>query len=128
MALEGASRNIKVNTVAPFAASRMTETVLPPVFLEKLKPESVAPFVLYLCHEDCKDSGNLFEVGCGWAAKLRWERAAGGFFDEDGFTPEGLKAGWGSIVKFDENSEYPDSAQHAFGNIMKNMEKNGVKL
>jgi len=30
--------NIKVNTIAPIAASRMTETVLPKAVLDSLKP------------------------------------------------------------------------------------------
>ena len=27
-----------------------------------MKAEYVAPFVTYLCHEDCKDTGSIFEV------------------------------------------------------------------
>ena len=39
---------------------------------EALKPVYVAPLVAYLCHEDCEDTGGVFEVclpihvmGCG---------------------------------------------------------------
>ena len=31
---------------------------------ERLKPEFVAPIVAYLCHEDCLDTGGVFEVCC----------------------------------------------------------------
>ncbi len=55
--LEGAKYDIKVNTVAPLAATRLTEDVLPPDFADKLKPEFVAPLVLYLCSEQCPVSG-----------------------------------------------------------------------
>ena len=47
--LEGEKYNIKVNTVAPVAATRLTEDILPPDLFERLKPEFVAPLVLYLC-------------------------------------------------------------------------------
>ena len=33
--------------------------------MEKIvKPEYVAPIVAYLCHEDCEESGGVFEVQC----------------------------------------------------------------
>src|SRR5690606_12065175 len=51
LAREGASKNIKVNTIAPLAGSRMTATVMPEEMLNALKPEYVAPVVAYLCHE-----------------------------------------------------------------------------
>ena len=74
LAKEGEKRNIKVNTIAPLAASRMLETVMPPDVLANLKPSLVVPLVGYLTHESCPESGSVFEVGGGFAAKLRWQR------------------------------------------------------
>lgn len=54
------------------AASRMTETVLPPSALKMLKPEYVVPLVAYLVHESCEENGSVFELGGGFIAKLRW--------------------------------------------------------
>ena len=65
---EGKKRNIQVNTVAPFAGSRMTETVMPPEMVQALRPEYIAPVVCYLCHEFCPDNGAVYEVGGGWVA------------------------------------------------------------
>lgn len=48
---EGVKKNILVNTIAPLAASRMLETVMPPDVLANVKPELVVPLVAYLCHE-----------------------------------------------------------------------------
>lgn len=31
--------------------------------VDALKPEYVAPLVLYLCHESCSETGGVFEVG-----------------------------------------------------------------
>lgn len=77
LAKEGEKRNIKVNCIAPLAGTRMTETVMPKEVTEALKPDYVAPFVAYLCHDSCSDSGALYEVGAGYIAKQRWQRSAG---------------------------------------------------
>jgi NAD(P)-dependent dehydrogenase (short-subunit alcohol dehydrogenase family) len=50
--LEGAKDNIKVNAICPVAATRMTESLMPPAVLEMLKPEFVSPAVAYLASED----------------------------------------------------------------------------
>ncbi|HSP56143.1 MAG TPA: SDR family oxidoreductase [Dehalococcoidia bacterium] len=64
--LEGAKYNIKANVIAPVAASRLTEDVMPPAVLEKLKPEYVSPMVAYLCSEECQVSGQIFTAGGGY--------------------------------------------------------------
>ena len=74
LAGEGQKRNILVNTIAPLAASRMLETVMPPDILANLKPSLVAPLVGVLCHESNKETGSVFEIGGGFCAKLRWQR------------------------------------------------------
>ena len=46
LALEGAKHDIRVNCLAPTAATRMTEGLLPPDVLELLRPEAVVPAML----------------------------------------------------------------------------------
>ena len=75
LAREGEKRNIRVNTIAPLAASRMLETVMPSDALANLKPALVVPLVAYLTHDSCEETGSVFEVGGGFVAKLRWQRA-----------------------------------------------------
>ncbi|MFH1137606.1 MAG: SDR family NAD(P)-dependent oxidoreductase [Pseudomonadota bacterium] len=63
---EGGKYNIKVNTIAPVAATRLTEDILPPDMMEKMKPEFVAPLVLYLCSEQCPVTGKIYNAGMGY--------------------------------------------------------------
>jgi NAD(P)-dependent dehydrogenase (short-subunit alcohol dehydrogenase family) len=49
--LEGARRNIHVNSISPVAATRMTAGLLPAEQLAELGPEKVAAGVIYLCSE-----------------------------------------------------------------------------
>ncbi len=81
LAQEGAKYNIKANAVAPIAATRMTEDIMPPEILKKLTPEYVAPVVAYLCTEEVPDSASVFIVGGG-----KVQRAA--LFQNDGVTFE----------------------------------------
>src|SRR5262249_14347196 len=95
LAIEGRKKNGLVNTIAPVAGSRMTETVLPKNIPDALRPEYVTPLVAWLCHETCEETGALFEVGGGLFAKLRWERAEGKLFKLGReIKPEQVKRAW----------------------------------
>jgi len=52
LAIEGARDGIRVNCLAPTAATRMTEGLLPPPVLARLKPEAVTPALLHLVSDD----------------------------------------------------------------------------
>lgn len=52
LALEGAKQNIRVNCLAPTAATAMTEGILSPDALLKLQPEKVSPAIIALVAED----------------------------------------------------------------------------
>ena len=121
LAKEGEKRNIKVNTIAPLAGTRMTETVMPKELVDALKPEFVAPLVAYLVHDSCQENGSLFEVGAGYTAKLRWERTQGVLLPPDGVTPEAIAQNINKIVDFTD-ATHPSTNQDIWTVIMKNVE------
>ncbi len=122
LAIEGRKKNVLVNTIAPIAGSRMTETVLPQNLIDALKPEFVSPLVARLCHESSEETGSLFEVGGGFIGKLRWERTEGKTFRLGrGFSVEDVDAAWGQITDF-KKSTHPDSVAGSMQPIMQNLE------
>lgn len=114
LAEEGRSKNIHVNTIAPIAASRLTETAFSEEFLDGLRPEAVSPLVGWLTHEDCAETKGLFEIGAGYISKLRWERSRGHYFGADRlFTPDDVAHAWDRITDFTD-AEHPTTINDSF--------------
>ena len=124
---EGEAKNIKVNTIAPIAGTRMTETVNPKEFLDALKPEFVAPLVAVLSHDECPDNGSLFEVGAGFICKDRWHRSEGILLSNEEINPETVISRWSEVVDFTRPGVYPTSNQDMFEVLVKNILENQEK-
>jgi len=101
LAIEGAKYNIKANAIAPIAATRMTEDILPPEVLAKLKPEYVAPVVAYLCTEEIAETGSVFIAGGGKVQRTALFENAGATFENPPSVDE-LAAQWSTIADLSE--------------------------
>ncbi len=116
--IEGEKYNIKVNAVAPIAATRLTADVLPPDVRERMNPEFISPLVLYLCSEGCPASGGIYNAGMGIynrAAMLTGPAAAVGN-GRDVPAVEDIAANWKRIDSMEGARTY-EHAGAFMGNI-----------
>ena len=113
LALEGASRNVYVNAVAPMAHTSMTEAIFSPDLAAALTPPGVSPFVLALAHPSCRENGAVIETGGGWASKLRWERSVGLRLPADQLDPRVVLSRWDELTDFGRGSDHPTTTADA---------------
>lgn len=68
--IEGAKNNVHTNAIAPVAATRMTEELIPEEAQQALGPELVTPAVVYLCTDEAPNGvimqaqGGRFSIAC----------------------------------------------------------------
>ena len=95
--LEGQKNNIHVNAISPVAGTRMTESLMPPAILEKLKPEYVTPGVVFLCSEEAP-TGAILTAGAGAFALARVYETEGVYLGEGGLSVEEVRDNWAKIT------------------------------
>jgi 3-hydroxyacyl-CoA dehydrogenase/3a,7a,12a-trihydroxy-5b-cholest-24-enoyl-CoA hydratase len=127
LALEGESKNIMVSTIAPIAATRMTQGVLPNEIFNSVSVEHIVPVVEWLAHPDNTTTGGLYEVGGGWVSKLRWQRSNGVSFDFP-FTAENVRDRIEEICDFEKDAEVPENPKSGMFKMYSNYDRNTKKL
>jgi NAD(P)-dependent dehydrogenase (short-subunit alcohol dehydrogenase family) len=95
--LEGAKYGIRVNTIAPTAATRMTQDIFPPDMLALFEPENVVPAALYLVSEDAP-SNAIVGAGGGVVQAAFVTLTPGYALPEGRRTVEEVAANWERIV------------------------------
>lgn len=125
--LEGARDNIRVNTLAPTATTRMTEELFSPEVGELLDPATITPGVLYLVSEDAP-SRVIMGAGGGSFAQTRVYETKGITLKGDEITPETVAAQWDQVTD-PTDQEILTQAFEQTGKYAKNAaEKAGIKL
>src|ERR1700722_5813833 len=115
--LEGAKNNIRVNTLAPTAATNMTAGLLPQPMLDLMTPESVTPAVLYLVSENAP-SRVILGAGAGTFAVPYIAETAGLYLPEVHRTPETIAERFAEIA----NPTTARPLDNAFGQTFKFVE------
>lgn len=95
--LEGQKNNIHVNAISPVAATRMTENLMPPEILERLKPEYVTPAVVFLCSDEAP-TGTILTAGAGAFACARIVETEGAYLGDSGLSAEAVRDHLGQIT------------------------------
>jgi NAD(P)-dependent dehydrogenase (short-subunit alcohol dehydrogenase family) len=108
--IEGQKYNIRANTIAPLAASRLTEDIFPAAMHDKLKPEYVSPAVAYLCSEECAESGSVFTAAGGYFGRAAMVESKGAFFDNAaGVSIEDIRDSIAKIKDMTGADEFPNA-------------------
>ncbi len=125
--LEGQKYNIHVNTLAPCAATRMTEDVIPEKALSLLTPEAVTAGLLYLVSEEAP-SRTILDAGAGTYACTRVLETKGKYFKPQDQTPENIAAHWEEISDPAGQNEPTQGADQTMKMLANAAKDHGISL
>ncbi|WP_010539702.1 SDR family oxidoreductase [Dietzia alimentaria] len=124
LAIEGARKDIKVNAIAPTAATRMTEDLLPQQVLDVMGPETIAPGVLFMVSENAPTK-TILGAGAGVFAVSQMVESRGVYLPDEARTPEVVAERWNEIADltdaqplesaFEQTSKYAALAARELG-------------
>lgn len=121
LVLESAKNNICINALAPTAATRMTEDLMPDDFSKLLSPESVTAGALVLCDEN-SPNGKILCAGAGGYSSASIFETDGIFLPPDEQNPDAVADQWDSIFDTTNQSQLESGASQSQKFILKAMQ------
>ena len=110
--IEGQKNNIKVNSLVPVAATRMTENLgMPDAVFDSLKPESVSPAVIFMSSEDAPD-GVMISAGAGVFAMAEIVHSEGIALKGDDLNADMLAEKWSKASDMTNSKALRSGAEH----------------
>lgn len=120
LSLEGAKNDIRVNCLAPTAATRMTEGLMPEAVLAALKPEAVVPAMLVLASQDAP-TRTILCAGAGTFEAAHITLTQGVWLGTDVLTPERLAERLAEVTDRAEETVPPSGAAQGTNEVTKAM-------
>ncbi|HSU20737.1 SDR family NAD(P)-dependent oxidoreductase [Comamonadaceae bacterium OTU4NAUVB1] len=108
LSIEGAKHDIRVNCLAPTAATRMTQDLMPPEVLAALEPEAVVPAMLVLASQDAPNRTVLC-AGAGGFEAAHVTLTRGVFIGTGDDAPERLAARLDEVLERGSGETVPQS-------------------
>jgi len=127
LCIEGEKYDIKINCIAPTAATRMTEDLMPPEVLAMLEPKEITPAVLFLCSNKAP-THRIVLAGAGCYAMVRLMESEGVYLDEDERNVDGVAAHFEQIGNMDNAREILAGGDHVTKILTKAAQAKGIKL
>jgi len=127
LAEEGRKNDIRVNTISPTAATRMTEELLPPQALALMKPEAISPAVLYLLSDDAP-TRTIMGAGAGSFAVIKVMETEGVNLPQSEWTPEAIAAHFEEIGDMTTARALENAFQQTQKYVAQAAARAGVKL
>ena len=125
--LEGQKYDIRVNTLAPTAHTRMTEGLIPEEALKLMTPESVSAGLVYLVSDDAPRR-LILAAGAGGYAAARTYETPGIYLKPEDQTPDKVAENIEAIVKADGQQELTDGSGQTLKFVGYAAEHLGIKL
>lgn len=127
LAEEGRKTDIRVNTISPTAATRMTEGLIPPQALALMKPESITPAVLYLLSENAP-TRTIMGAGAGSFAVIKVVESEGLNLPEAEWTPDAVAANFERIADMSKARDLGGAFFQTFKYLEQAAKAAGIKL
>jgi len=112
LVIEGHKNDIRVNALAPTAATRMTEDLMPQEVLDMLVPEAVTAGALTLVHKDSPNR-TILAAGAGGYATAHMYETNGIFLPQDQQTADHVQAAYDEINNPEGQEEYIAGSKQA---------------
>jgi NAD(P)-dependent dehydrogenase (short-subunit alcohol dehydrogenase family) len=127
LAEEGRKNDIRVNTISPTAATRMTEELLPPQALALMRPEAITPAVLYLLAEDAP-TRTIMGAGAGSFAVIKIMETEGVNLASSEWIPEAIAEHFAEIGDMSTARALENAFQQTQKYVAQAAARAGVKL